>query len=110
MKALITTTPNFDDAVNQEEQLEKIITQKWIACWPEGMEAWAEQRRTGYPKLIPVKENKSGGVVDSEKGARRMPYPLDEFVSNKANVEYAIANYLHGADNMATDVWWASKK
>lgn len=38
-----------------------------------------------------------------------MPYPLDEFVSNKANVEYAIANYLHGADNMATDVWWASK-
>jgi hypothetical protein len=39
-----------------------------------------------------------------------MPYPLDEFVSNKANVEYAIANYLHGADNMATDVWWASKK
>ncbi|MCB5696880.1 SusD/RagB family nutrient-binding outer membrane lipoprotein, partial [Fusicatenibacter saccharivorans] len=47
MKALITTTPNFDDAVNQEEQLEKIITQKWIACWPEGMEAWAEQRRTG---------------------------------------------------------------
>ena len=50
------------------------------------------------------------GVVDSEKGARRMPYPLDEFVSNKANVEYAIANYLHGADNMATDVWWATKK
>ena len=38
-----------------------------------------------------------------------MPYPLDEFVSNKANVEYAIANYLHGADNMATDVWWALK-
>ena len=44
MKALITTTPNFDDAVNQEEQLEKIITQKWIACWPEGMEAWADYR------------------------------------------------------------------
>ncbi len=75
-----------------------------------GNEAWADFRRTGYPRLIPVKENKSGGVVDSEKGARRMPYPLDEFVSNKANVEYAIANYLHGADNMATDVWWASKK
>ena len=51
MKALITTTPDFDDAANQEEQLEKIITQKWIACWPEGMEAWTEQRRTGHPKL-----------------------------------------------------------
>ena len=55
MKALITTTPDFDDAANQEEQLEKIITQKWIACWPEGMEAWTEQRRTGYPKLFKSK-------------------------------------------------------
>ena len=55
MKALITTTPDFDDAANQEEQLEKIITQKWIACWPEGMEAWTEQRRTGnYSKSKPT--------------------------------------------------------
>ena len=102
--------PIWNDSADKEEKQERIIVQKWIANWQLGNEAWADFRRTGYPKLIPVKENKSGGVVDSEKGARRMPYPLDEFVSNKANVEYAIANYLHGADNMATDVWWASKK
>ena len=108
--ALSNITIKWNDSADKEEKQERIIVQKWIANWQLGNEAWADFRRTGYPKLIPVKENKSGGVVDSEKGARRMPYPLDEFVSNKANVEYAIANYLHGADNMATDVWWASKK
>lgn len=108
--ALSDITVKWDESAGKEEKQERIIVQKWIANWQLGNEAWADFRRTGYPKLIPVKENKSGGVVDSEKGARRMPYPLDEFVSNKANVEYAIANYLNGLDNMATDVWWASKK
>lgn len=107
--ALSTITVKWNDGTKEEMQ-ERIIVQKWIANWQIGNEAWSDFRRTGYPKLIPVKENKSGGVVDSEKGARRMPYPLDEFVGNKANVEYAIANYLGGQDNMATDVWWASKK
>lgn len=108
--ALSTITVKWDDGASKEEKQERIIVQKWIANWQLGNEAWADFRRTGYPKLIPVKENKSGGVVDSEKGARRMPYPLDEFVSNKEHVEYAVANYLNGTDNMATDVWWASKK
>lgn len=78
MKALITTTPNFDDAVNQEEQLEKIITQKWIACWPEGMEAWAEQRRTGYPKLFKVQTNNSNGTIDTDIMIRRLPFSQDD--------------------------------
>ncbi|MCP9612236.1 RagB/SusD family nutrient uptake outer membrane protein [Coprobacter tertius] len=103
-------TIKWDESATPEEKQERIIVQKWIANWELGNEAWADFRRTGYPKLIPVKENKSGGIVDSEKGARRMPYPLDEYVSNRENVEYAIANYLNGPDNMATNVWWASKK
>ena len=36
---------------------DRIITQKWIAMFPEGCEAWAEQRRTGYPRLFPVRFN-----------------------------------------------------
>ena len=35
-----------------EENLERIITQKWIAIFPLGNEAWAEYRRTGYPKPV----------------------------------------------------------
>lgn len=109
-EALTSIKIKWDDSADKEEKQERIIIQKWIANWILGNEAWADYRRTGYPKLIPVKNNKSGGVVDSKKGARRMPYPLDEFVSNKTNVQYAVSNYLGGPDNMATDVWWASKK
>lgn len=107
---LSSITIKWDDAATPEQKQERIIVQKWIANWQLGNEAWADYRRTGYPQLIPVAVNRSGGIVDSNKGARRMPYPLDEFNSNKANVEYAIANYLKGPDNLATNVWWACKK
>ena len=40
-----------------EEKLEKIMIQKWIALYPNGQEAWTEYRRTGYPKLHSVVTN-----------------------------------------------------
>ena len=45
-----------------EENLERIITQKWIALFPNGIESWSEHRRTGYPKLLPVVVNKGRNV------------------------------------------------
>ena len=36
---------------SKEEQLEQIITQKWIAVFPNGNEGWAEVRRTGLSAL-----------------------------------------------------------
>lgn len=108
--AISSITIKWNESATPEEKQERIIVQKWIANWQLGNEAWADYRRTGYPKMIPVKENKSGGIVDSKKGARRMPYPLDEFNSNTDNVQFAISNYLNGPDNMATDVWWAIRK
>ena len=96
---------------DKEQMQERIMIQKWIANWQLGNEAWADFRRTGYPKLIPASKdgNKSGGVVTSELGARRMPYPNDEYVSNADNVAKAVTEYLNGPDNMATDLWWACK-
>ncbi len=63
---------------------------------------------TGYPKFFPASDegNMSGGIVDNEFGARRMPYPQDERTSNAANYSYAVANLLGGRDNMATRLWW----
>lgn len=55
------------DAV-KERNLERIITQKWIAI-SLGIEAWSEYRRTGYPKLLPAVENKSAGTVNIKYGA-----------------------------------------
>lgn len=105
---LSTITVKWDESATTAVKQERIITQKWIANWMLGNEAWADYRRTGYPHLIPATAagNKSGGVVDNELGARRMPFPTDEYVSNKENVENAVSNYLNGADNYATRVWW----
>ena len=108
-RTLSTITIKWDEGATKAQKQERIITQKWIALWPLGNEAWADYRRTGYPRLIPATEegNLSGGIVDSERGARRMPYPSEEYTSNTANIQYAVSNYLGGPDNMATDVWWA---
>ena len=38
VKALIKVTPKWDGGASPEEQLERILTQKWIACYPEGYE------------------------------------------------------------------------
>lgn len=90
-----------------DEGLEKIITQKWIAIYPNGIEAWTEFRRTGYPKLMPVLLNRSS-IVSTERMARRLQFPQSEYTGNASNLQQAIG-LLGGADNMATDLWWAKK-
>ncbi len=108
IKAQTTICPKWDDAANFETNLERIITQKWIATYPSGWESWADIRRTGYPKLFPVVDNLSGGVVSSERGMRRLPFPQDEYNTNADNIAAAV-NLLGGADDAGTDLWWAKK-
>lgn len=109
MKALITTTPNWNDASSTEEQFEKIITQKWLAIYPEGTEAWTEQRRTGYPKLFKVKVNKSGGAIDTDAMIRRLPYPSGIKDSNPTQYS-SLTSALGGADTGGTRLWWDAGK
>jgi len=101
-------TIKWDESLDKEAKQQKIITQKWIANWLLGNEAWADYRRTGYPFLIPVAYNGSN-VVDINRGPRRMPYPSAEYTDNLANVQKAVADYLKGPDNLATRVWWDCK-
>lgn len=100
------TTVKWDNGASQEEQLERIITQKWIANFPLGLESWAEFRRTGYPKLMATPTNKSGGDVADGKFARRLTYPQTEYKTNGSNVDDAIKNKLKGEDKMSTHIWW----
>ncbi|GIZ15713.1 SusD/RagB family nutrient-binding outer membrane lipoprotein [Capnocytophaga catalasegens] len=110
-------TVNWADANgDKEKQLARIITQKWIAMFPYGShEGWAEWRRTGYPNLLPSVENKSGGLIKSitqnggkdTGGMRRLPFSTKEYEgSNLKNIQEAVS-LLGGADNGATDLWWA---
>jgi len=101
-------TIEWVSSANFATNLERIITQKWIAIYPNGIEAWSEFRRTGYPKLMPVLTNNSS-VVSTTRMARRLRYPNSEYTGNLRNVQQAISEYLGGADNMATDLWWAKE-
>ena len=96
---------------NFETHLEQIITQKYIAMFPEGQEAWSEFRRTGYPRILPVLVNNSGGKISTDKQIRRLNYPSTEYSTNAQAVAKA-ANTLNSesknptGDNGGTNVWW----
>lgn len=106
----------WDSAVDDEAHLEQIITQKWLAIFPLGNEAWAEYRRTGYPKLLPAPHNLGPYNIDLNHHARRLIYPVEEYEQNGANVRAAVtmlaeengANSGYG-DSMASRVWWDCK-
>lgn len=101
-------TIKWDDAATDEKKLERLITQKWIAVFPNGAEAWAEYRRTGYPKQFPVKNNHSNGNIDSNIGIRRMDFPPNEKLLNAKNYEQAVT-LLGGPDHGGTPLWWDTK-
>ena len=94
-----------------EEKLEKIMIQKWIALYPNGQEAWTEYRRTGYPKLHSVVTNYSNGEVDSEVGIRRMRFPTNKSTSAEdiANLESSRKLLRGGLDKAGTRLWWDNK-
>lgn len=104
-----TTSVSWEDGDNK---LQKIITQKWIANYPIGFEGWNDFRRTGYPEMVPPKDNLSSdgyiGTINNLRMVRRLPYPSTEKTNNSANVAAAIS-MLGGSDTGSTDLWWAKK-
>ncbi len=99
-------SPRWIDNASAEEKLEKIITQKWLAVFPEGCEAWAEQRRTGYPRLFPVRFNNSkGGSIDTETMIRRLNFPSDMIDSDPEQYQ-ALVRALAAPDTGGSRLWW----
>jgi hypothetical protein len=98
-----TVSPKWIESASNEEKLQKIIIQKWIATFPDGMEAWSEQRRTGYPALFPVMVNESQGVFKNDDNVKRMTFP-EGFEYNNQMTE--AVQKLGGADNGNTRLWW----
>ncbi|WP_052731316.1 SusD/RagB family nutrient-binding outer membrane lipoprotein [Spirosoma radiotolerans] len=104
--ALTNITVKWEDGVSLERQLERIITQKWIAIWPEGVEGWSEFRRTGYPKLYPIKVNNSGGAIPDGEFIKRLVYPTIITNASKAAVDDAVKKHLDNKDSPFTPIWW----
>jgi hypothetical protein len=86
---------------NSTTALEQINTQYWISCFLNGPEAFANFRRTGFPKLAP---NPFSGKAIKGDFINRLTYPNSEISVNSVNVKAAIAN--QGADDLDTKVWW----
>ncbi len=86
---------NFAAAGNK---LQLIGTQKWVALFGQGTEAFAEWRRTGYPNLTP------GPEVVLPNIPRRFPYPALETSLNQASVNAAVQR--QGDVSLQGRVWW----
>ncbi len=105
INALSNITPKWDATASNEVKLERIITQKWIANFPCGQEAWSEFRRTGFPKLFPVAINNSTDIPAGEF-IKRLSYPADFLTTNGALIQTAIDNDLGGKNSVNTRLWW----
>ena len=110
-----TITIAWNNSASDEQMLERIITQKYLAIFPDGQEAWSEFRRTGYPKVFPVVQNNSGGLINTARQIRRLNYPSTEYASNNAAVQNAIVTLNNESsnptgDNGGTTLWWDKKR
>ena len=81
------------------EGQKQIARQKWLALFTDGGQAWAEWRRTCQPSTI-----KPGPSAILSTVPRRFQYSVTELVTNKANVDAAVAR--QGADEFTTRMYW----
>ncbi|MBD0295067.1 MAG: SusD/RagB family nutrient-binding outer membrane lipoprotein [Flavisolibacter sp.] len=83
---------------NAANGLEMIGEQLWVNKFLNWWEAWADWRRTGFPKLTPA--NYPGNVTGG-KIPERLMYPSGEVASNP--------NFKTGgsANDFVTKLWWA---
>lgn len=113
IKAMNTVPVKWDESASKEDKLQRIITQKWIANFPLSTEAWAEYRRTGYPKLFPNRVNSSNGTIDTDEQIRRLIYSEVEINTNNDELQKGIQilNQENSSSNFSGDiggtrVWW----
>ncbi len=104
-----TVTAYLDKVPYNAGKLKNVIgTQKWIALYMQGLQAWMERLRLdfkrpdGKPLFIPP----FSGSLDPEVAdvPQRLNYPNATRNSNAANVE-AAAQHI-GKDSKATKNWW----
>jgi hypothetical protein len=89
-----------------DTQLIQIATQKWLALYPDGMEAWADWRRSHVMPLYPVVNSDNPLITNTKtQWIRRIPF-LDSEKSSNAAAVTAARGLLGGDDNVLTPLWW----
>ncbi len=87
---------------SMEEQMDQILTQKWINFFvDQSDEAYSEWRRTGYPQLTPgLNQGETNGTIPT-----RLKYVNNEELLNTANYNEAVSR-LNDGDSYTSKVWW----
>ena len=106
--SVTTIGVKWNESDSREVQLEKIITQKYIALFPLSTIAWTDLRRTGYPKLFPVLNPEDGdGSLKYGDIIRRIPWiPTDVIAAEMVNTTGIPALGDGATDTQAQRLWW----
>lgn len=88
-----------------EGAMEAIHEQLWVTLFLNGVEAYSNYRRTGYPDLEPFQEI-TGGNASGTGGVmpRRFFYPESEALTNSSNYQEAVDRL--GGNDWLDRVWW----
>ena len=79
---------------------QKIQLQQYIAFYPDGLQGWANCRRTGVPALTPTPY----ATNSSKQIPRRYTYGANEYSVNVASVTEAASRI--GGDSPDVRIWW----
>lgn len=82
-------------------KLDRIHLQQHIAWYPDGLQGWAEWRRTAMPNLKPT----IFALNSSKQIIRRYVYGTTEYSLNLNELNIAIAR-MAGGDTQDGRVWW----
>jgi hypothetical protein len=102
----VSTVPIKFDETHADTALMQIATQKWLALYPDGQEAWADYRRMHVMKMYPIVHSDNPDVTDpTTQWIRRIPF-LDSEKANNAKAVTDAVNLLGGPDKITTPLWW----
>ena len=101
-------SPMWDEDASKEKKLQRIITQKYLALYPNAMEAWTEYRRTGYPYIMKPADAAAQGRIGAPATARtpeRFTFSPLSYGANP-NLKASVPSLLGGEDKGSTKLWW----
>ena len=89
--------------VKNSPKLKKIAYQKWLALFQQGLEAWAEVRRTDIPVIGPA-PGRAVGYANHNRCPTRYPYPFEEEGVNGENLKAVSQGIEHLY--WGQQMWW----
>lgn len=90
-----------DIALTPGTELQKIITQRWLAAFPDGQEAWNIWRSTGFPILTPAPG--TGLQIPKRFAISQNHFDLNNINTNAIATVYTVAGE---PDSQYAVPWW----